>query len=93
MACEVTERDRIESAHDVYLGFDVGKSFHWACALVGGEAKVDRVVMNARDDVRAAISEAQALAGDGGVLVTVDQMYMSTEICATFRLKSGTDFS
>ena len=67
------ERLRIESAHDVYLGFDVGKEFHWACALAGGGAAVDRRVENRRDDVRAAIGEALALAGDGGVLVTVDQ--------------------
>lgn len=69
----MAERDRIASAHDVYLGFDVGKSFHWACALVGDDAVVDRQVLNVRNDVRAAISEAMALAGEGGVLVTVDQ--------------------
>ena len=73
MARDVTERDRISSAHDVYLGFDVGKSFHWACALKGDEAVVDRAVENRRDDVRDAIGEAQALAGEHGVLVTVDQ--------------------
>lgn len=69
----MTERERIASAHDIYLGFDVGKSFHWACALEGGVARVDRMVDNRRDDVRAAISEALAHAGGGGVLVTVDQ--------------------
>ena len=69
----MTERERLVTPHDIYLGFDVGKSFHWACALAGDEAKVDRRVLNARDDVRAAISEALALAGEGGVLVTVDQ--------------------
>jgi transposase len=69
----MTERERIGARHDVYLGFDVGKSFHWACALMGGEAVVDRRVANARDDVRAAIGEAIGLAGDLGVLVTVDQ--------------------
>ena len=73
MAREVTERDRISSAHGVYLGFDVGKSFHWACALKGEEAVVDRAVANRRDDVRDAIGEAVALAGGLGVLVTVDQ--------------------
>lgn len=69
----MTERERIRSAHDVYLGFDVGKSFHWACALRGGEAVVDRPVGNRRDDVRDAIGEAARLAGERGVLVTVDQ--------------------
>ena len=39
----MTERERIASAHDIYLGFDVGKSFHWACALEGGVARVDRM--------------------------------------------------
>lgn len=73
MARGVTERDRIRSAHGVYLGFDVGKSFHWACALRDGEAVVDKPVGNRRDDVRDAIGEAMALAGDLGVLVTVDQ--------------------
>jgi len=68
-----TERDRISAAHDVYLGFDVGKSFHWACALRDGEAVVDRAVWNRRDDVRDAIAEARGLAGERGVLVTVDQ--------------------
>ena len=73
MAREVTERDRVRSAHGVYLGFDVGKSFHWACALKGEEAVVDRPVGNRRDDVRDAIGEAARLAGERGVLVTVDQ--------------------
>ena len=73
MAREMSERDRIGSKHDVYLGFDVGKSFHWACALKEGEAVVDRPVTNRRDDVRDAIGEAMRHAGDPGVLVTVDQ--------------------
>ena len=73
MARELAERDRIRSAHGVHLGFDVGKSFHWACALKGEEAVVDRAVANRRDDVRDAIGEAVALAGGLGVLVTVDQ--------------------
>ena len=58
MARELAERDRIRSAHGVHLGFDVGKSFHWACALKGEEAVVDRAVANRRDDVRDAIGEA-----------------------------------
>ena len=69
----MTERETIWSAHGVYLGFDVGKSFHWACAIRGGEAVVDRAVANRRDDVRDAIGEAMALAGGRGVLVAVDQ--------------------
>ena len=73
MARELAERDRIRSAHGVHLGFDVGKSFHWACALKGEEAVVDRAVANRREDVRDAIGEAVALAGGLGVLVTVDQ--------------------
>lgn len=66
-------RGGISSAHDVYLGFDVGKGSHWACALKGGEAVVDRAVENRRGDVRAAIEEAMGHAGGLGVLVTVDQ--------------------
>lgn len=73
MANDAAGRDRITSAHDVYLGFDVGKSFHWACALREGEAVVDRAVENRRDDVRDAIEEAKGHAGELGVLVTVDQ--------------------
>ena len=73
MARDAAERGGTRSTHGVYLGFDVGKSFHWACALKGGEAVVDRAVANRRDDVRDAIGEARALAGDLGVLVTVDQ--------------------
>ncbi len=73
MSREAAEKDRISSAHGVYLGFDVGKSFHWACALRDGEAVVDRAVANRRDDVRDAIGEAKAHAGGLGVLVTVDQ--------------------
>ena len=69
----MSQRSRISSAHDVYLGFDVGKSFHWACALKGGGTVVDRPVANRREDVRDAIAEAKALAGGLGVLVTVDQ--------------------
>ncbi len=69
----MTERETIRSAHGVHLGFDVGKSFHWACAIRGGEAVVDRTVANRRDDVRDAIGEAMALAGGLGVLVAVDQ--------------------
>lgn len=73
MARAITETDRIKSPHGVYLGFDVGKSFHWACALKGGEAVVDRAVENRREDVRDAIAEARDRAGGLGVLVTVDQ--------------------
>lgn len=73
MGREPAERERIRSAHDVYLGFDVGKSFHWACALKDGEAVVDKPVANRRNDVRDAIGEAMGHAGDRGVLVTVDQ--------------------
>lgn len=55
--------------HDVYLGIDVGKSFHWAFALgASGEVLVDRPLPNRQADVDALIAEAGA-----GALVVVDQ--------------------
>ncbi|MBQ9000697.1 MAG: IS110 family transposase [Eggerthellaceae bacterium] len=69
-----TQRERIESRHSVYLGFDVGKQFHWACALrADGATTMSRPVPNRREDVAATIAEAQEAAAEGDVLVTVDQ--------------------
>ena len=73
MAEKMTEGKKIQSAHGVFLGFDVGKGLHWACGLKDDEVVVDRPVENRREDVRDAIAEAKAHAGDLGVLVTVDQ--------------------
>ena len=47
--------------HDVYLGIDVGKSFHWAFALgAGGEVLIDRPLPNRQADVDALVAEAGA---------------------------------
>lgn len=55
--------------HEVYLGVDVGKSFHWAVAVDGaGEVVIDRPLPNRQADVDALIDEAGA-----GALVVVDQ--------------------
>ena len=38
--------------HELYLGIDVGKSFHWAVALdPGGEVVLSRRVENRQGDV------------------------------------------
>ena len=55
--------------HDLYLGVDVGKSFHWAVAVNGeGEAVIDRPLPNRKADVDALLDEA----GPGAPIV-VDQ--------------------
>lgn len=55
--------------HELYLGIDVGKSFHWAVALdPGGEVVLSRRVENRQGDVDALLGEAGA-----GALVVVDQ--------------------
>jgi transposase len=55
--------------HDLYLGVDVGKSFHWAVAVDGeGEVVIDRPLPNRKADVDALLDEAGP-----GALVVVDQ--------------------
>jgi transposase len=55
--------------HDLYLGVDVGKSFHWAVAVGGeGEVVIDRPLPNRKADVDALLDEAGP-----GALVVVDQ--------------------
>lgn len=55
--------------HEIYLGIDVGKSFHWAVAVDGdGSVAIDRPLPNRQADVDALIAEA-----GGGALVVVDQ--------------------
>ena len=55
--------------HELYLGVDVGKSFHWAVGLdQEGEIRISRRVENRLDDVEALLEEA----GDAA-LVVVDQ--------------------
>lgn len=55
--------------HDLYLGVDVGKSFHWAVAVNGeGEVVIDRPLPNRKADVDALLDEAGPAA-----LVVVDQ--------------------
>jgi transposase len=55
--------------HELYLGVDVGKSFHWAVGLdQEGEIRISRRVENRLDDVDALLEEA----GDAA-LVVVDQ--------------------
>ena len=56
-------------AHALYLGIDVGKSFHWAIGLdASGEIAINRRLENRADDVDALLDEA----GEGA-LVVVDQ--------------------
>ena len=55
--------------HRLYLGVDVGKSFHWAVGLdQEGEIRISRRVENRLEDVDALLDEA----GDAA-LVVVDQ--------------------
>ena len=55
--------------HELYLGIDVGKSFHWAVGLdAAGEVVLSRRVENRQADVDALLDEA----GEGA-LVVVDQ--------------------
>ena len=60
--------------HALYLGIDVGKSFHWAIGLdASGEIVVNRRLENRRADVDALLEEAASAAGGGDALVVVDQ--------------------
>ena len=55
--------------HELYLGIDVGKSFHWAIAVDGeGAVVIDRPLRNRQAEIDELIAEA----GDGA-LVVVDQ--------------------
>ena len=55
--------------NELYLGVDVGKSFHWAVGLdQEGEIRISRRVENRLDDVEALLEEA----GDAA-LVVMDQ--------------------
>lgn len=55
--------------HELYLGIDVGKSFHWAIGIdAGGEVVIDRPLPNRQADVDALLGEAGR-----GALVVVDQ--------------------
>ena len=55
--------------HELYLGVDVGKSFHWAVGLdQEGEIRISRRVESRLDDVDELLEEA-----DDATLVVVDQ--------------------
>lgn len=55
--------------HELYLGIDVGKSFHWAMGVdSGGEVVIDRPLSNRKADIDALLEEAGC-----GALVVVDQ--------------------
>ena len=55
--------------HRLYLGVDVGKSFHWAVGLdQEGEIRISRRVESRLDDVDELLEEA-----DDATLVVVDQ--------------------
>ena len=55
--------------HELYLGIDVGKSFHWAVGVDGdGAVVIDRPLRNRQADVDALLGEAGP-----GALVVVDQ--------------------
>jgi hypothetical protein len=51
-----------------WVGFDVGKAFHWVCVLDGeGEEVLSRRVEASEEDLEAACSEIAALGGEGTV--------------------------
>lgn len=51
-----------------WVGFDVGKAFHWVCVLDGeGEEVLSRRVEAAEEDLEAACSEIEALGGERAV--------------------------
>ena len=51
-----------------WVGFDVGKAFHWVCVLDGeGEEVLSRRVEATEEDLEAACSEIAALGGEGTV--------------------------
>lgn len=55
--------------HELYLGIDVGKSFHWAVGVDGdGAVVIDRPLPNRQADVDSLLGEAGT-----GALVVVDQ--------------------
>lgn len=55
--------------HELYLGIDVGKSFHWAVGVDrDGTVVIDHPLRNRQDEVDALLEEA-----GGGALVVVDQ--------------------
>lgn len=55
--------------HELYVGVDVGKSFHWAVGLDrDGKVVISRRLENRQDDVDELVAEA-----GGGALVVVDQ--------------------
>lgn len=55
--------------HELYLGIDVGKSFHWAVGVdAEGTVTIDRPLRNRQDEIDALLGEA----GEGA-LVVVDQ--------------------
>ena len=55
--------------HELYLGIDVGKSFHWAVGVdAEGTVTIDRPLRNRQDEIDALLGEAGR-----GALVVVDQ--------------------
>ena len=55
--------------HELYLGIDVGKSFHWAVGIgPDGAVVIDRPLPNRQPDIDALLEEAGS-----GALVVVDQ--------------------
>jgi transposase len=58
-----------------WIGFDVGKAFHWVCVLDDeGEEKLSRRVQATEEDLEAACSEIEALGEDRAVAVGIDLM-------------------
>lgn len=58
----------------VWVGVDVGKEFHWACALdASGTELFSRRVENDEGSLSALIDEASALAGRSQIVWAVDQ--------------------
>ena len=58
-------RTKKEAERMYWVGFDVGKAFHWVCVLDGeGEEVLSRRVEASEEDLEAACSEIAALGGE-----------------------------
>ena len=52
--------------HELYLGIDVGKSFHWAVGVdAEGTVTIDRPLRNRQDEIDALLGEA----GEGALVI------------------------
>ena len=76
-------------SYDVVIGLDVGKHTHHACALAPNSTRLlDRAVENAETALRAVFAE---MAGEGRVLVVVDQLHSIGALPVTVAQAMGID--